>query len=124
MGGANWRDITKDAVAARAAESVKNSHGSVRNSVSSRVSFSPRVIPFLVRAAERRGISIAGYIRRSVMAHVAMDLGLDPIELFKLDLAIGPTGRGGATKMTNLDLDGARYGQWKVRPDESAGSET
>jgi hypothetical protein len=119
MGGANWRDITKDAVAVRAAE-VKRRGGGSALSATQRVGFSPRVIPYLVRAAQARGISLAGYIRRAVMAHVAMDLGLDPVDLFAQDLGIGPSGKGAATRLQSMDLDGKIYGQWKVQPDDSA----
>lgn len=117
----DWRTLVSDAVSARAHETAKRSHGGSAKTSVSRVGFSPRVMPYLVRAAQLRGISIAGYIRRSVMAHVAMDLGLNPIDIFREDLAIGPTGRGGRADGRTMDLDGTRYGQWKVRPDDSAG---
>lgn len=118
--GTSWRDLTRDAVAVRAADSAKRSHGGSAKTSVSRVGFSPAVMVYLVRAAALRGISIAGYIRRSVMAHVAMDLGIDPIEIFEQDMAIGPTGKGGATRMQTRDLDGSIYGQWKVRPDDDS----
>ena len=72
------------------------------------------VHPFLVRAAQLRGISISGYIRRATMARVGADLGIDPVELFQMDSAITPLGKGGNPRHPDRDLDGALYGRWEV----------
>lgn len=120
MPGAGWREIVGDQLNVRAADTAERrlSRPAV---VVSRVGFAPAVQPVLVMAAQARGISIAGYIRRATMAHVAMDLGLDPIELFEKDMAPSPAGRGG--QWSDKDLDGEKFGQWKVRPDDSRTSD-
>lgn len=114
---AGWRQVVIDQLDVRGAEVRKRSSGASQSTSVSRVGFSPKVQPLLVQAARARGISIAGYIRRATMAFVAKDLGLDPIQLFEQDMAPSPYGRGG-TK-SDRDLDGKRYGHWKVHPDES-----
>lgn len=116
-----WREIVRDQVNVKGAETRRRSAGASHTTSVSRVGFSPRVQPFLVRAAQLRGISIAGYIRRATMAFVAKDLGIDPIELFTADMAPSPYGRGG--KHSDRDLDGTRYGTWKACPDESGHAE-
>lgn len=108
-----WREIVRDQLNVRATERVaarQRDHG--KPIVTSRTGFAAAVQPLLVEAARRRGISIAGYIRRATMAFVAKDLGLDPIEVFAQDMAPAPYQRGGAH--SDRDLDGKRFGQWKV----------
>lgn len=109
-----WREIVRDQLNVMAADSAAKGRNHGRELSISRVGFAAEVQPLLVAAARARGISIAGYIRRATMAHVAMDLGLDPIEIFEQDLAPSPFGRGGMH--SDRDLDGAIFGQWKVRP--------
>jgi len=118
MAGDGWRDIARDAVAARAAEARKNSPSGSQTANISRVGFSVEAHPYLVRAAKQRGMSISGYIRRATMALVAMDLGIDPVEIFEVDTPLTPPGMAGRWHSTQ-DLDGELFGQWKVRPDES-----
>lgn len=115
MAGAGWRDIAKDGVAAKVAESeAKNRNGAIYAHVS-RVGYSPDVHRFLVDAAKARGISIAGYIRRATLAHVALDLGLEATDLFQLDNSISPLGVGGPGRSRGiLDLDGELWGRWEV----------
>lgn len=110
-----WRDLVRDQLEVSKAQARKSTTGSPV--AVSRVGFAPAVQPFLVAAAKRRGISIAGYIRRATMAFVARDLGLDPIQLFELDLAPAPYGKGGSDAIR--DLDGTVFGSWKVHPDVS-----
>lgn len=104
----DWRTIVKDKAAVRVAESRQRSRGTSATQRMSRVAFSIDVHPFLVRAAQLRGISISGYIRRATMARVAADLGLPARDLFRIDSAI--RARGGADR----DLDGERWGRWEV----------
>lgn len=121
MGGAAWRDLIRDQMAVRAAEVRETSGGASHAMAISRVGFARAVQPYLVLAAQRRGISIAGYIRRATMAVVAMDLGIDPVEIFEQDMAIAPLGKGGMH--SSKDLDGELYGRWEVRPDEPHGAD-
>jgi hypothetical protein len=109
---ADWRTLVSDSVAARAAETRSRNRGASDTAHISRVGFSVDAHPFLVRAAKARGISISGYIRRATLAHVAADLGMDPLDLFALDAAITPIGRRGAPP--SRDLDGILYGDWGV----------
>lgn len=118
-GGAGWRDIVRDQVAVRAKEAREKSPGSSATIRLSRVHFSVDVHPYLVRAAQQRGISISGYIRRATMARVAADLGIDPIELYEKDSAITPLGQGGSPRHPDRDLDGEKYGRWEVGCDDS-----
>ncbi|QUE25316.1 ribbon-helix-helix DNA binding domain protein [Microbacterium phage Fizzles] len=117
-GGAGWRDIVRDAIAVRAAETRKKSSSASQTANISRVGFSVDAHPYLVRAAERRGMSISGYIRRATMAIVAMDLGLDPVDIFAVDTPLAPPGMSGRWH-SSRDLDGELYGHWKVKPDDS-----
>lgn len=78
------------------------------------MTFSHDAHPYLVKAARRRGISLSGYVRRAVMAHVALDLGIEATDLFELDTQIGT---GTPNKLTR-DLDGALYGRWEVQSRE------
>lgn len=114
MAGADWRSMIADQVAVTAADAREGRFGTAANQRMTRVAFSLAAHPFLLRAAQRRGISLSGYVRRATMAHVALDLGLDPIELFKLDAAIAPIGEGGDRWNPERDLDGALYGRWEV----------
>lgn len=119
-GGAGWRDIIRDQVAVRAAETrAKSNAGSSADIRLSRIHFSVDVHPFLVRAAQQRGISISGYIRRATMARVAADLGIDPIQLFEMDSAIRPLGTRDDRRRAERDLDGALYGRWEVGCDDT-----
>jgi hypothetical protein len=108
-----WRDRITSEVAAKAAESAKNSPGTSASQRMSRVAFSVPAHQLLVRAASARGISLSGYARRSTMAMVALDLGLDPRAVFELDAAIAPLGKGGVG--LTRDLDGELWGSWEVR---------
>lgn len=115
-GGDGWRDMIRDSVAARAAEARKRSTRGSQTTNISRVGFSVDAQPYLVRAARARGMSVSGYIRRATMAVVAMDLGIDPLEIFAVDTPLTPPGMNGRWQST-LDLDGELFGRWEVRPD-------
>jgi 2-keto-3-deoxy-6-phosphogluconate aldolase len=115
-GGDGWRDMVRDAVAVQAAEVTERHPGASADLRISRVGLSPEAHRFIVEAARRRGISISGYIRRASLAVAAMDLGLDPKDLFALDIGIAPIGRRGAPP--SKDLDGELYGDWAVQPRE------
>ena len=112
--GTGWRDIIRDQVAAQAQETREKTRASSADIRLSRIHFAVAVHPFLVRAAQLRGISISGYIRRATMVRVGADLGIDPVELFQMDSAITPLGKGGNPRHPDRDLDGALYGRWEV----------
>lgn len=118
-GGAGWRDIIRDQVSVQAASAREKSNGDSATIRLSRIHFSVEAHPFLVRAAQQRGISISGYIRRATMARVAADLGIDPIELFKLDSAIRSLGTRDNSRLNDRDLDGELYGRWEVGCDDA-----
>lgn len=105
-----WQQRILDGLTVRAAEANARSYGTSATNRISRVGFSTDVHPYFVRAAQGRGISLSGYIRRATLAMVARDLGMDPVDLFMLDTAIAPIGRRGDTP--TKDLDGALYGTW------------
>lgn len=113
-GGSSWRDVIADQVAVSAAETKGNRGGSGADIRLTHMHLSVEAHPFLVRAAQARGISISGYARRAVLAHVALDLGLEAVDLFKLDGRIAPLGSGGGSPLTSRDLDGQMYGRWEV----------
>ena len=123
MGGADWKSMIRDQVAVTSAEAREKSNGTSAAQRLTRVGFSLAVHPYLLRAARQRGISLSGYVRRATMAHVALDLGLDPVDLFKLDAAIAPISRGGDRWRPDRDLDGELYGRWEVRRDDSGSLE-
>lgn len=113
MGGHGWRDVVRDAVDSRAAESATRNRGASATANISRVGFGVEANPYIVRAAKKRGISVSGYIRRSTAAMAALDLGIDPREIFEKDVAITPIGRIGARP--SKDLDGELYGLWDIQ---------
>lgn len=117
-----WRDMVKDAVAAKGAETATKHRGASGTANISRVGFSRLAHPFLVRAARKRGISISGYIRRATMAVVAVDLGIDPRKIFEVDTGITPLGRIGSAP--SKDLDGELYGPWRFRVDDDPASDS
>lgn len=69
---------------------------------------------FFDEAARRRGITLAGYARRALVAMIAFDLGMPPEELSK-NMA-QPQPYGGETPMkkgsTHDDYQG--HGRWKI----------
>lgn len=107
-GNDGWRQVISDAVTARAAASAANSPGTSAGQRMSRVAFSPEANHFLVRAANARGITLSGYVRRATMVQIALDLGIDPQVLFELD---APIRRKGYAKGVR-DLDGTLFGLW------------
>lgn len=116
MAGADWRSVIADQVAVKGAEAREGS-ASHRANIS-RVGFGAAAHPFVVQAAQARGISVAAYIRRSTLGMVALDLGLDLRDLLERDVAPSPYGSGGAESRWgrgDRDLDGERFGSFAVR---------
>lgn len=77
----------------------------------------PEFMDLLHRAADRRGMAYAAYIRRSIAAFIASDLGLPLSEVTQYAPAVLPTGG----KYTPLNKerpktvdDGMGYGDWGV----------
>lgn len=117
MAGADWRTVITDQMALNAEKARQNAGASHLANVS-RVGFGVDVHPWVVRAARQRGISIAGYIRRSTLALVSLDLGVDLRDLLERDVAPAPFGeRTNRWAPGDRDLDGERYGHWEVQPD-------
>lgn len=99
------------------AERARTSRGASHHQNVSRVGFSPLIQPILVRAARRRGISIAGYIRRATLAIIAIDLGIPVEELIEKDIRAASFGnRMNPWSKPGMEIE-AQYGSWKVRPD-------
>ena len=77
-------------------------------------------LPGLLRmAAEKRGISLQGYMRRALAAFVAYDLGLDMTKVLEdgpATLAWGRTGGKVLDENGNVitQEDGKGYGQWVI----------
>lgn len=108
----SWRQVVSDAMSVKTSETRKRSRGASNTANVSRVGFGVEAHPYIVKAARKRGISISGYIRRATAAMAALDLGIDPVEIFEKDVAITPIGRIGA--LPSKDLDGTLYGTWEV----------
>lgn len=118
MPRASWRQVIADQVYVRAKEAQRKSRGAGHRVSMNRIAFSRDVQPYLVKAANQRGISLSGYIRRATMAHVALDLGMEATDLFEIDLQINAG--DGPNKLTR-DLDGERFGRWEVEASEPGG---
>ena len=112
MAGDSFRQVIMDGVAAKAAETARKNRGASDHANISRVGFGAEAHPYIVRAAKKRNISISGYIRRATAAMAALDLGIDPREIFEKDVGITPIGRIGAPP--SKDLDGILYGLWDI----------
>lgn len=66
---------------------------------------------YLRRAAQERGISMSGYVRRALAVFIARDLGMSYEELCALNrkpLAFGDVGRRGLAQQD----DGEGFGDW------------
>lgn len=117
MAGADWRTIVTDQMAVNAAKARQNPGASNVANIS-RVGFGVDAHPYVVRAARARGISIAGYIRRSTLAMVSIDLGIELRDLLERDIAPAPFGqRTNRWQPGDHDLDGERFGRFEVLPD-------
>lgn len=112
MAGDSFRQVIIDGVNARAAETATRNPGASGTANISRVGFGVEAHPYIVRAAKLRGISISGYIRRATAAMAALDLGIDPREIFEKDTKIAPIGRIG--RVPSKDIDGEFYGLWDI----------
>lgn len=107
-----WHEIVRDQLANRGQEFASRKRKNAgRGLFVSRVGFSGLLRPYLVKAAERRGITVAGYIRRAVSGFIAMDLDMEVTDLFEIDAAIKPWG-----EPTDRDLEQKRWGRWEVKP--------
>jgi hypothetical protein len=70
----------------------------------------------LNEAAQRRGISMAGYARRAIAAFIAHDLGMELSEVTKYcakPIHFRPN--GGAGRNEKLNDDGEGHGDWRIR---------
>jgi hypothetical protein len=64
--------------------------------------------PLLIAAAKKRGVPLAVYYRRAVLAFVAHDLGIDFIELAQFEPAIAAEG------LTPRKFGGKGFGKWRI----------
>lgn len=114
--GGTWRDMIMDQVRAKAHETRKNTVDTGSRYRLTRIGIAIPAHSYLLQAARKRGISVSGYARRAILAHVALDLGLKATDLFELDSFVQPFA-GGTPNSGERDLDGKLYGRWEVRAD-------
>jgi hypothetical protein len=65
-------------------------------------------------AAEDRGISLTGYLRRSAAAFIAYDLGLPLEEVAKHGARPAPYGGSGGGRKVRTHDDGLGFGPWDI----------
>lgn len=116
---AGWADQSKPGWQQRALERVKarqkgaKRHTERRNGMTLYFDDPFRVL--LDEAAQRRGMSLAGYCRRAVAAMIAHDLGLKPQET--MAHTSRPTeyrAEAGAGRAKRTNDDGTDFGPWKI----------
>jgi hypothetical protein len=87
-----------------------------RNILSTRsvgLNVTPEQWKTLDRAAERRGMSVAAFLRRAALAVAVHDLGLDWDEVMKDE--ISPRAHGNARYYNTREFDGGvGYGPWRI----------
>lgn len=110
--GADWRDTIMSKVEVKARER-RNSNGRIRD-VRLMMSVGFGYSAALNRAAELRGISRVGYLRRAVAAFLAADLGVPFEELTRECPRAFPFTRERAWVTGSGDDDGAGFGTWHV----------
>ncbi|RPH50964.1 MAG: hypothetical protein EHM91_01565 [Planctomycetota bacterium] len=88
-----------------------------RNILSTRsvgLNVTPEQWKILDRAAERRGMSVAAFLRRAALAVAVHDLGLSWHEVMKDE--ISPRRHGNARYFNTRENDGgAGHGLWRIR---------
>jgi hypothetical protein len=116
---AGWADQSKPGWQQRALERVKarqkgaKRHTERRNGMTLYFDDPFRVL--LDAAAERRGMSLAGYCRRAVAAMIAYDLALTSAEV--MTHTSRPTeyrAEAGAGRAKRTNDDGKGFGPWKI----------
>ncbi|QGJ92779.1 hypothetical protein PBI_BEAGLE_19 [Arthrobacter phage Beagle] len=116
---AGWADQSKPGWQQRALERVKarqkgaKRHTERRNGMTLYFDDPFRVL--LDAAAERRGMSLAGYCRRAVAAMIAYDLGLLSSEV--MQFTSRPTeyrADAGAGRAKRTNDDGIGFGPWRI----------
>ena len=116
---AGWADQSKPGWQQRALERVKarqrpaKRHTERRNGMTLYFDDPFRVL--LDAAAERRGMSLAGYCRRAVAAMIAHDFGLRPQDV--MTHTARPTeyrAEAGAGRAKKTNDDGTGFGAWQI----------
>jgi hypothetical protein len=110
---AGWRKAVVDQASATAKNKKPYISGSPRSKIrDGRVGFPIALHELIAQAAKRRNVSIAGYMRRSILSWVARDLGLN---LRDLILADRPPARfGEASAVDGRDEDFTVFGSWEM----------
>ena len=88
-------------------EALPESQAEGPKTVRANIPFGP--LGMVQRAARKRGVAISSYLKRSVYAMAAHDLGLPLSDFLARDSRI--------SKHTNLGFDdpsGTRFGQWEI----------
>lgn len=106
-----WQKRALERVIARQRKSQR--HTERRNGMSLYFDDGFRVL--LDAAAERRGMSLAGYCRRAVGAMIAHDLGLPVAEVLQhTSVPVEYRAEAGAGRMKKTRDDGKGFGPWKI----------
>lgn len=73
--------------------------------------FRPELYSLVKRAAEKRGMSMSSYVRRSAMAFVCFDLGLDWRETMAGDRGAAKIGK---SYVEGGETGGDGFGPWRI----------
>jgi len=108
-----WRRAVADQVSATSKDAQSHGSGSPRTKIrDARVGFPIELHELLIQAAQRRNISIAGYVRRAVLSWVARDLGIDIRTLIAKDRA--PARYGEVNAADGKDVEFEVFGSWEI----------
>lgn len=100
----DFRQVIADQIAARAPKHT-------RRGWNAPVRLNDEHAEIVRTAAEHRGIAMASFVRRAVVAFACHELGLDYGKVMANEGPIlGPTGHGEAEK----DLGGRGHGEWEI----------
>jgi hypothetical protein len=106
-----WRRAALDRVKAR--QKGAKRHTERRNGMTLYFDDPFRVL--LDAAAERRGMSLAGYCRRAVAAMIAYDFGLNPAEVMvHTSRPVEYRADAGAGRAKRTNDDGTGFGPWWI----------
>lgn len=98
----HWTELVEDELAAKRTRGPRRSVG---------LNFPPTLFTIAQRAAKARGLSLAGYARRCIIAVACHDLGLDYREVMIDEPAVRPYGDLAADLVRK---NGLEHGPWNV----------
>lgn len=108
-----WRRAVADQVSATSKDAQSHDTGSPRTKIrDARVGFPIALHELLIQAAQKRNISIAGYVRRATLSWVARDLRLDLRTLIGMDRA--PARYGEVNAADGKDTEFEVFGNWEI----------